>query len=80
LLAPLVSHFHCTDLAESRAAPATLLAAVVNNLNGSGASTYAKVSLAYEAAVQQCSDADLILVFGSFPVVAGVLDYIDASE
>lgn len=80
LLAPLVSHFYCTDLAESRAAPAALLAAVVNNLNGSGASTYARVRLAYEAAVQQSSAADLILVFGSFPVVAGVLDYIDAGE
>jgi dihydrofolate synthase / folylpolyglutamate synthase len=74
LLAPLVSHFYCTDMNESRAAPATLLAEHLTNLGGSVVSTYAKIAQAYRAAVLQCVDEDYIVVFGSFPVVAGVLD------
>ncbi|MDB9868991.1 bifunctional tetrahydrofolate synthase/dihydrofolate synthase [Pseudomonadales bacterium] len=76
LLAPLVSHFYCTDMDESRAASATLLAEHLTNLGGSVVSSYAKVAQAYRAAVQQCADEDYILVFGSFPVVAGVLDVV----
>jgi folylpolyglutamate synthase/dihydropteroate synthase len=59
---------------ESRAAPATLLAEHLTNLGGSVVSTYAKIAQAYRAAVLQCADEDYIVVFGSFPVVAGVLD------
>ena len=47
------------------------------NIGESEASTYAKVSSAYAAALRECDDEDFILVFGSFPVVAGVLEYLD---
>lgn len=80
LLAPLVSHFYCTDLTESRAAQAQQLATHLMNIGESEASTYAKVSSAYAAAVRECADEDFILVFGSFPVVAGVLEYLDDDE
>jgi dihydrofolate synthase/folylpolyglutamate synthase len=79
LMLPLVSHFYCTAVNESRALPSAQMAAAVNNLGGSVVGAYDKVAEAYAAAVENCHEDDLIVVFGSFPIVAGVLDYLDAA-
>jgi dihydrofolate synthase/folylpolyglutamate synthase len=76
---PLASHFYCTAVDETRALPAAQMAAAVNNLGGSVVGAYDKVSQAYAAALNNCGEDDLIVVFGSFPIVAGVLDYLDAA-
>jgi dihydrofolate synthase/folylpolyglutamate synthase len=78
-LLPLMSHFYCTAVDEARALPATEMAAAVNNLGGSVVDAYDKVDEAYAAALDNCHDDDLIVVFGSFPIVAGVLNYLDAA-
>ncbi|MFT4720965.1 MAG: dihydrofolate synthase/folylpolyglutamate synthase [Candidatus Azotimanducaceae bacterium] len=79
LMLPLVSHFYCTAVDEARALPAPQMAATVSNLGGSVVGAYDKVATAYAAALDNCDDDDLIVVFGSFPIVAEVLDYLDAT-
>jgi len=75
-LAPLVDHWHLTDLATPRAASAAELAAVVRTASGTRAVTttlHATPAAALAAAAAAADPADRIVVFGSFYTVGGVL-------
>lgn len=76
LMAEVVNHWYFPELPEDRAAAPGDLAACVPAESGCGSRTYGKVSAAYEDAVRLSSQHDLILVFGSFPVVANVLEFL----
>lgn len=79
-IAPLVDHWHLTDLPLARAATAQWLASEMSGVTkGSGgacvqvAGCHASPRLALEAAVSAADPADRIVVFGSFYTVGGVL-------
>lgn len=74
LMSEVVNHWYFSELPEDRAAAPGDLAACVPSESGCGSRTYGKVSAAYEDAVRLSSRHDLIVVFGSFPVVANVLE------
>lgn len=74
MLKDLIGHWHFTDMDDDRAASAQELESYIPDLNRCVISTYDKISNAYNGALQAVSDDDLLLVFGSFPVVAGVMD------
>jgi dihydrofolate synthase / folylpolyglutamate synthase len=75
-LAPLVDHWHLTDLPTPRAAHAADLAALVQ-VASAGRSvtihTHASPDAALKAAAAAADPADRIVVFGSFFTVGGVL-------
>ena len=77
ILSDCVDHWHLTDMDDPRAATRVeLLASLSARLSaqsGCAVSTYGKVANAYSSALEAASEDDLVLVFGSFPVVAGVL-------
>jgi folylpolyglutamate synthase/dihydropteroate synthase len=52
------------------------LAATLGSFGEAIAGKYDKVSTAYDEALKNCEMGDLILVFGSFPVVGVVLDHL----
>ncbi|HKW84360.1 MAG TPA: cyanophycin synthetase, partial [Burkholderiaceae bacterium] len=80
-MAPLVDHWHFTDLPRPRAERAAALAArqaslVEKGLKGPGpvqVQCHASPADALLAAVGQCDPTDRIVVFGSFLTVGGVL-------
>ena len=77
-IAPLVDHWHFTDLPTARAARATDLAATHRTLalTGPGPVTvacHADPAAALAAALAGAAPADRIVVFGSFLTVGGVL-------
>ena len=77
-MAPLVDHWHFTDLPLTRAEAATALAARHASLGLKGPGPVAvecheSPSDALRAAIVQCDPADRIVVFGSFLTVGGVL-------
>ena len=77
-MAPLVDHWHFTDLPMQRAATAVQLAAThaALSLRGPGpvtAQTHASPKQALSAALAGADPADRIVVFGSFHTVGGVL-------
>jgi len=77
-MAPLVDHWHFTDLPSPRAAKAADLAALHARpaLKGPGpvtATTHAQPRDALAAALEAADPADRIVVFGSFLTVGGVL-------
>ncbi|MEK8033152.1 bifunctional tetrahydrofolate synthase/dihydrofolate synthase [Ideonella sp. DXS29W] len=74
-IAPLIDHWHLTDLPLPRAARADELAAELRALKGDAASygLYASPSEALDAAVAGANPTDRIVVFGSFYTVGGVL-------
>ena len=80
-MAPLVDHWHFTDLPPSRAERAAALAArhaklAQQGLKGPGpvqAECHTSPADALRAAVGQCDPTDRIVVFGSFHTVGGVL-------
>ena len=77
-MAPIVDHWHFTDLPLARAASADSLEALYRSLglNGPGAVTstnHADPMQALQAALASASPADRIVVFGSFRTVGGVL-------
>ena len=75
LVAPLVDHWHFTDLPTPRAAPAVELAAELVRQRGADASmsVHATPSEALGAAIAVSDPVDRIVVFGSFYTVGGVL-------
>jgi dihydrofolate synthase/folylpolyglutamate synthase len=75
-LVPLVDRWYPSNLDDPRAVAAADLADCVVACGGSVAGTYGKVSAAYDDALNNSTAADLILVFGSFLTVGGVLDYL----
>ena len=77
-MAPLVDHWHFTDLPMARAAHAQDLAALYRSLalQGPGPVTlavHAQPGRALAAALEGADPADRIVVFGSFHTVGGVL-------
>ena len=77
-MAPLVDHWHFTDLPIARAATAAQLAAMHAALGASGPGpvtvhTHANPKDALSAALAAADPADRIVVFGSFNTVGGVL-------
>ncbi len=75
-LAPLVDHWHLTDLPTPRAAKAVELADLVKTAAGNRKVTtqcYANPDAALRQAAAQADPADRIVVFGSFYTVGGVL-------
>ncbi|MBT4161675.1 MAG: bifunctional tetrahydrofolate synthase/dihydrofolate synthase, partial [Gammaproteobacteria bacterium] len=82
VLAPLVrlvKTWHLTDLDEGRAETAQNLACRLAEHHAGKTSTYAKISEAAKTLESLVSENDLILILGSFPVVAGGLEYFDKS-
>ena len=77
-MAPLVDHWHFTDLPMPRAARAQDLAAQYSRLAPKGPgpvtlATHAQPRAALGAALEAADPADRIVVFGSFLTVGGVL-------
>jgi dihydrofolate synthase/folylpolyglutamate synthase len=77
-LAPLVDHWHFTDLPTARAARAEDLAATYHSLALAGpgpvtVACHADPAEALAAALGAAAPADRIVVFGSFLTVGGVL-------
>jgi dihydrofolate synthase/folylpolyglutamate synthase len=77
-MAPLVDHWHFTDLPMPRAARAQDLAAQYSRLSLKGPgpvtfATHAQPRAALDAALEAADPADRIVVFGSFLTVGGVL-------
>ena len=77
-MAPLVDHWHFTDLPVARAASAGEIAERFGALGVKGeavtAATHASPSDALAAAMNGADPADRIVVFGSFYTVGGVLE------
>ena len=79
LMAPLVDHWHFTDLPGPRAARAADLAEMRGRLTVKGpgpveVSCHADPASALAAAIETADPADRIVVFGSFYTVGGVLE------
>ena len=77
-IAPLIDHWHFTDLPVSRAATATLLVEIHSAIAAKGpgpvtVTVHADPLQAFRAAVAAADPADRIVVFGSFHTVGGVL-------
>ena len=77
-IAPLVDHWHFTDLPVSRAATATQLVEIHSAIAAKGpgpvtVTVHADPLQAFRAAVAAADPADRIVVFGSFHTVGGVL-------
>jgi dihydrofolate synthase/folylpolyglutamate synthase len=77
-MAPLVDHWHFTDLPAARAASAAQLADRFAAIDAKGrattAATHATPGEALAAAIGAADPADRIVVFGSFYTVGGVLE------
>lgn len=78
LLAPLVDHWHFTDLPSARATSAPALAALHGSLQLKGpgpvaVSCHADPQQALDAAIAGADPADRIVVLGSFLTVGGIL-------
>ncbi|MEX2488228.1 MAG: bifunctional tetrahydrofolate synthase/dihydrofolate synthase [Pseudomonadales bacterium] len=78
MLSSVVDSWYFPAPTVSRGAPVELMAASVPAESGCRIRTYDKVTVAYEDAVRRSSHSDVILVFGSFPVVASVLEFLQA--
>jgi dihydrofolate synthase / folylpolyglutamate synthase len=72
LFSGVVDHWHFTDMPSDRAVAATELARAIDG-DGCDVHCYAKISDGFSSVKRNCAINDMILVFGSFPVVAGVL-------
>ncbi len=76
-LTPKIKTWHLSDLDEARGAPAADIQAVLSEISAVKSHTYAKISDAMKAAIDCCGSEDMLVVFGSFPVVAGALQFIE---
>lgn len=77
-MAPVVDHWHFTDLPAARAAKAQALAETLSRIgtqgpDAGGVSCHPEPALALRAALKLADPADRIVVFGSFSTVGGVL-------
>ena len=75
-----MDYWHLTDLPEERAASSNQMAEYLKLTleHRCQVVTYDKIQSAFNNAVRLCAIEDLIVVFGSFPVVAGVLQSVSA--
>ena len=77
VMSPVVHRWYFTNMDESRAATAKELQSVLGDR--STVETCGTIPSAFEKAKKDLDIDDLIVVFGSFPVVAGVLKIISSS-
>lgn len=77
ILSPVISDWYLCELDRDRAAPSGQLLRTLSDSCGLSGRTYDKVAHAYKSANADAKSDDVILVFGSFPVVAGVLRYLE---
>ena len=75
-LVPQVDAWYLCEADENRAASMDELARCIRQSGGSVEGSYGKVSRAYDQAAADSAATDLILVFGSFPIVGGVLEHL----
>jgi dihydrofolate synthase/folylpolyglutamate synthase len=74
IMSSSVDHWYFTDMPIERAADATSLAEAIGSIDHSGnVMTYDKIDTALNNAMRHSTIEDLIVVFGSFPVVAGAI-------
>jgi dihydrofolate synthase / folylpolyglutamate synthase len=73
ILGGLIEHWYLTDMEDTRAASAKELENCLSDRVGCVINTYDKISSAYGSALKAANDNDLVLIFGSFPVVGSVL-------
>ena len=71
-LPDLIDQWYVTDMPEQRAAGASEIAAILHE-HGCSVRPYAKISDAYSSALANSASDDMIVAFGSFLLVAGVL-------
>ena len=76
-LAPAIQGWHLCGLDVDRAASPVELSRRLSGSCGLSGSTYDKVPIAYEAARAACKPGEIVLVFGSFAVVAAVLRHLE---
>jgi dihydrofolate synthase/folylpolyglutamate synthase len=74
ILGSCINHWYVTDMEDARGASAEELKRHLSHQAVCAVNTYDKIALAYGSAVEMAGEADLVLVFGSFPVVAEVLE------
>ena len=70
-LSALVDDWHFCDLEEARAASATRIAQIFTAEGHARVSTYASIEAALSRVQGQVEADDMLLIFGSFPMVAG---------
>jgi len=75
-LAPWVKTWHLCASDEPRAATPDILKARLSADQSGNALTYDKIKDAFEGAASDAGERDLILVFGSFPVVGACLELV----
>jgi dihydrofolate synthase/folylpolyglutamate synthase len=73
LLSGNIKTWHLVSMEDPRAASAEDILRRLGTVRHGSARTYDKIEPAYHAMTQVAGEGDLILVFGSFPVVAGML-------
>ena len=79
IMSSSVDHWYFTDMPLERAADAASLAEAIGSIDHSGnVTTYDKIDTALNNAVRHSTIEDLIVVFGSFPVVAGAIQAVSA--
>lgn len=74
LLSPLIKTWHLSAVDEARAASPEALKARLSVDQSGIVRTYDKIEQAFAGAAADAGEDDLILVFGSFPVVGSCLD------
>ncbi len=77
ILSPVISEWYLCDTPTERGAKSDELVTTLSDSCGLTGRTYDKISSAYKAAKADSKSDDVILVFGSFPVVAAVLRHLD---
>ena len=74
LLKGVVNSFYCSEVAEPRALSKDRLVEVLVN-QGSTAQAFISIDVAIKEALERSEQDDLVVVFGSFPVVGEALNY-----
>lgn len=78
ILSPLVKTWHFPRLELERASSVEKLSHHLSHSCGLQSDTYDKVADAYNAVIKLAEDGDVILVFGSFSMVAAMLNHLDS--
>jgi dihydrofolate synthase/folylpolyglutamate synthase len=77
IIAPIVKAWHFPSLGHERSSSVEKLSHHLSHSCGLESDTYDKVADAYKAVITLAEDGDVILVFGSFSVVAAMLNHLD---
>ena len=76
----LFKTWHLTELNEERGASPTEIVGHLSEEDVGGIFTYAKIDLAVGTLLRLAKPEDLVLVFGSFAVIAGALEYLEKHD